>query len=594
MIFLRMMQFFAAAALVSLAAHAAPAGPPQPAQPRTFIIIHTRPLQSAAQAWAKYRASDQGGNWDVVLHQLTPADDVEAQRLAIRQFIRDEHKRAAPARDDDFAVLLLGDCDPDKPAAGIPAWYFPQVDTVMRSGDGRNDQYATDHPYQLINDDDDVPDIALGRVPAQSNQDALAALSKIMAYEAPPTLEMLQSRARARIAYTASEGRFGVMDGVLEELFKMMVDRMVPDAFDLSMIYAKPSSIYCPPPSKLKESVLAQLESGALLFNYIGHGYESGFDSLHWGNKRYPILNVADLSKRAASKPLAPGPTGLAGGPREGDAPDHSEPQSPIINRQSSRLMPIAYLSCCSVGWYDMPGATRSFAEELLFNTSDASAIAIISGSRITHPYANTVMQMNITKSLLNDRSPTVGLLDLHATQAMTRRGVLDRQLDAIASPIARAGKWETSLADLRKMHVKLYNLIGDPATRIAHPASQIANLKFENGIISGDIPDMTTGRVFITLETARTSFSEPDKIQLPIGDNDPDLETKAAHNFGLVNNRVLSEIECEVIDGKFTFTLKDPPAASVAVVRAYAVGTANDGSVLDAAAAVRTVFKTR
>ena len=429
-----------------------------------------------------------------------------------------------------------------------------------------------------MNDDDDVPDVALGRIPAQSNDEALIALNKIKAYESPPTLDLLKTRARARIAYTASEGRFGVMDGVLEELFKTMVDRMVPDAFDLSMIYAKPSSIYCPPPSRLKESVVEQLESGALLFNYIGHGYESGFDSLHWGNKRFSILNVNDLQKRITKVPVEDNVT----------SPGTNANAAATDKAASPRLMPIAYLSCCSVGWFDMPGSSRSFAEELLFNASNASAVAIISGTRITHPYANTVMQMNITKSLLVDRAPTVGLLDLHATQAMTRRGVLDRQLDAIASPIARAGKWETSLADLRKMHVKLYNLIGDPATRIAHPSSEIENLKFENGVISGEIPGMKTGQVFITLETARTSFAEPDKIQPPIGDNDPDLETKAANNFGLVNNRVLSQIECEVVDGRFNFTLKDPPSMSVALVRAYAVGSNEKEDPLDAAGAVR------
>jgi hypothetical protein len=594
MIGTHIMNALAVTALVCAATCSAIAAPAQnhPAAHRTFLLIHTPSLQHAAQEWAKYRASEQGGKWEIVLHQLKPPDDESALRLAIREFIRDEHTQAAPSRDDQFAVLLLGDCDPKAPTAGIPAWYFPQIDSVMRSGDGRNDCFATDHPYQLMDDEDDVPDIALGRIPAPSNDEALAALNKIKSYEAPPTLELLQSRARARIVYTAGEGRFGMMDGVLEELFKTMVDRMVPDAFDLSMIYAKPSSIYCPPPSKLKQSVIAQLESGALLFNYIGHGYETGFDSLHWGNKRYPILNVGDLQKRIAKIPVQDNPTAGAGTTLASTNPNrqlNGSGASVTTERSlSPRLMPIAFLSCCSVGWFDLPGSARSFAEELLFNASDASAVAVISGSRITHPFANTVMQMNITKSLLVDRAPTVGLLDLRATQAMTRRGVLDRQLDAIASPIARAGKWETSLADLRKMHVKLYNLIGDPATRIAHTSSQISNLKYENGIIGGEIPEMKTGRVYITLETARTSFAEPEKIQYPLGDNDPDLETKAANNFGLVNHRVLSQIECEVIDGKFSFTLKDPPASKYALLRAYAVGNSADRFLFDAASATR------
>lgn len=541
----------ARAMALSASASATPAD--QPAG-RTFVIVTTPDLEPAAQEWAVYRQSHSGGGWQSVVHVAEPADNPQISRDKIRQFIRQAYHSAAPAANSEFAVLLLGDTD-SASQSGIPTWYFAQDDSVLRSRDGSNDEYASDHPYQVIKDGADEPHIALGRIPARTLGEARTALKKIIRYEQMPAPSSLESAARARIAYTASEGRFGVFDDLLESLFKTMVDRMVPDAFDLSMIYAKPSSIYCPPPSRLTESVLAQLNAGALLFNYMGHGYPQGFDSLHWREQRFPILNVNHVEKMSSGS--------------DGDV-----------------CLPIAFLSCCSAGWYDLPQGERSLAEALFFHTG--GTIAVIAGSRITHPYPNTLMQMNITKSLLVDRTPTVGMLDLAATQAMLKRSATDRQIDSLAAPIARSGKWESSLADLRKMHVKIYNLIGDPATRIALPARPIQNFAVNQGVISGTIADMHSGRISITAETERTSMASPDRIQAPVGHGDSELETKAANNFTLVNDRVLARVQGEVIDGRFTVPLPEGWPSQAAVLRAYAIGTDDGQNVIDAAGAVR------
>jgi hypothetical protein len=360
---------------------------------------------------------------------------------------------------------------------------------------------------------------------------------------------------RNRVVYAAGEGRFGVMDGVLEELFKAMVDRMVPDAFDLSMTYAKSSSPYCPPPSKLTDTVLERMSEGAVLFNYLGHGFAQGFDSLHWAGKRFPILRTGDL-KRLPSEPAA------------------------------GTQRPIAFLSCCSAGWYDLPGGKQSLAEAMLFHPS--GPVAVIAGSRITHPYANTILQKDITFALLNERVPTVGLLDLHATQSLVKIDNVDRELDAIAAPIAFAGKWKTGLTGLRQMHVKLYNLLGDPAMRIALPAASITDLKISDRAITGRVAGMKSGKITITAETQRTSFVNAAKVLAVVGDDDPELETKAANNYPLVNDRVLSRIECDVKEGEFAAALPSVLPPGVFMIRAYAIGRDEAGNAIDAIGALR------
>ncbi len=213
---------------------------------------------------------------------------------------------------------------------------------------------------------------------------------------------------------------------------------------------------------------------------------------------------------------------------------------------------------------------------------------------------------MNVTKSLLVDRQPTLGLLDLHAEQGLLKHTTpLDHQLDFLASPIARMDKWETSLIDLRKMHVMLYNLLGDPATRIPLPAAKITELKLNDGVITGQIKEMKSGRVTITIQTARTAFTQPEKLQPAIGDNDPDLEVKSANNYPLVNIRTLQTLQGEVVNGRFTIPLplrgegrvrgdahadeetsNLPPTASI--IRARAVGTIENGNPIDAIGAMR------
>ena len=255
------------------------------ATPRgTYVIIHAAHLAAAAAAWDEYRTED---GWNVVRHAVQPSDDLPAQRDELREAIR--QAAATPKNDPPptVAVLLLGDAD----ANGVPTWTLPQPDPALQDID--DDNYATDHPYQLIDDTDDLPDIALGRIPARTNDQALSVLEKIKRYEHNAPFGLW----RRRIAYIAGEGRFGLADIAFELLFKQMVARLVPDEFDVSMTYAKASSIYCPAPSKLTDTVLNQLGDGALLFNYIGHGSAERFDYLNFNGQRLGILNVDDLAQ---------------------------------------------------------------------------------------------------------------------------------------------------------------------------------------------------------------------------------------------------------------------------------------------------------
>ena len=518
------------------------AAPPVNPQ-RTLLIVHSPALAASAKEWAAYRTRT---GWTVELREIaaTANPDADAQRQAIRQAIRSAHSHAAASDLSGFAVLLLGDDD------ALPAWHFDQTDPLVMDDDR---QYISDQPYQFADDADEIPDFALGRVPARSDDDARALLRKI---EANDAIAVAGNPASGRITYIAGEGHFGALDPLLETLFVMMVDRFVPDAFDLSMTYAKASSVYCPPPSHLTATVLERLTEGGVLFNYVGHGHERGLDSLYWNNKRLPILRTRDLQSLDAGS------------------------VSPMSQR------PVAFMSCCSVGHFDLPAGDPSLSEALLFHPT--GPVAIISGSRITHPYANTILQKDITHALLIERAPTAGMLDLLADRSLLKQDSDDRELDAIAGMIARQMKWTSSLKDLRVMHARMYNLLGDPATQIALADASVRNLVQADGVLRGESEGIVSGRVTLRIETLRTVIPKADKLIKVEGDSDPDLDRKAATNYPLANDRLLQELQGEMKDGRFEIALPNPLPAGTAVLRVRIEGVDSNGVARTSVGALR------
>ena len=504
----------------------------------TLMIIHPKALAASAGEWSKYRSS---GGWNVLTHEVTADGLPEDLALQLRAVIRAEIVRHASPEREAFNVLLLGDVD------AIPTWSFRQAEPSLLDADGP--EYASDHPYQLLVDDDESPDIALGRVAVSTDEQARGVLEKVKAYESHPrgaTHDQLDVSGR-RITYVAGEGRFGPADALMESMFIAMVDTLVPPAFEISMTYASAKSVYCPPPSALTDSVLDRLGEGSLLFNYLGHGWERGFDSLHWSEKRIPILRIEDLDR-------------LQGGPGQ---------------------RPIALLTCCSAGWYDLGGGQPSLAEALLLHP--AGPVAVIAASRPSHPYANTVLQKDVTQLLLADRAATVGELDLRATQSMLKIDALDRQLDAMARPLTTMMRLTGSLADCRLMHARMYNLLGDPATVVCRPELSFRDVQWQDGVLRGQVNGMVSGKVLVTIESARTTPVHADRLQQPLGEDDPDLERKAIANAPLVNDRTIGRVLAAIVDGRFQVPLPVATARTAATVRFFAQGEDAEGNDVSA-----------
>jgi hypothetical protein len=164
-------------------------------------------------------------------------------------------------------VLLVGDTDV------IPTFYFPSSLTTFGEGD-----VATDDPYATIEgDDDDFPDLALGRFPASNLDELGVVVGKTLAYEGTG-------------GSYASDGVFvadyadGDPLGLSFEQIAAALAGEFPEGAAIRRIDVRSDS----PNVGTSATLFADLGSGARLLTYLGHGNET-----IWGNDHF--VTVADL-----------------------------------------------------------------------------------------------------------------------------------------------------------------------------------------------------------------------------------------------------------------------------------------------------------
>ncbi|MFH0944969.1 MAG: C25 family cysteine peptidase, partial [Planctomycetota bacterium] len=248
------------------------------------------------------------------------------------------------------------------------------------------------------------------------------------------------------------------------------------------------------------------------------------------------------------------------------------------------RRLPLALLSCCSTGWFDLADGEHCLAEALLFR--ECGPIGVVAGSRVTHPYGSILLQKEFSRLLLVERVKTLGELDLETTRRMLEVDELDQSLDQIAGSLAVSMGWHSSLEELRVMHVRLYNLLGDPALQLALPPEEGIELALDGDRLLGTASGMASGRATIRIETSRESLVGAGQLDQVDGPEDKALAKKAAHNYPLANERCLQQVETSITKGRFETNLRLPDAARV--IKVLATGTGEDGAMVERVGSIR------
>ena len=216
--------------------------------PVDTVVVCPPGFQQTLAPWMALRER-QGHGVALVSNAGTPA--------AIRDRIR-EIAQSGTLR----YVVLIGDVPPaaeDDTAAraiSVPAHY---AEAKVNIRWGSEPRIVTDNWYADL-DDDDVPELAIGRLSADSPEQLAVIVRKIVAYEraiagsvsaASRGAPLDNDRWRRQINLVAGLGGFGALaDAALEAAAKAILTDGIPAAYVTSMTQASWHSPYCPPPAR--------------------------------------------------------------------------------------------------------------------------------------------------------------------------------------------------------------------------------------------------------------------------------------------------------------------------------------------------------
>ena len=481
-----------------------------PGQAADTVVVCPPSFREALTPWVEYREL-QGRRFAFVDNRGT----AEQIRSTVRQLAQLGKLRA---------VMLVGDAEPSSAADAAARDRSVPVHLARARVNvnwGSEPEIATDNWYADL-DDDQIPDVPVGRLTADSAAELSGIVRKILHYEKSRGGEIW----RRRINLVAGLGGFGaVADAALEAAAKAILTEGIPASYASSMTYASWRSPYCPDPASFNQATLDRLNEGCLFWVYLGHGRRREVDLLHAPGGRFRIFDARDVPKLSAV-----------------------------------RGAPIALFLSCYTGAFD--GAEDCLAEEML--RAEAGPAAVICGSRVTMPYAMSVFGTELLKECFQQRRATIGEVVLEAkrnTMLKPRTDGRSRALDSLAGLL---NPQPGDLAEERAEHLLLFNLLGDPLLELRHPREAKLHVASraaagERLQVSGECEFNGEALVELVVRRDRLTFR-------PEGRSDyrPSPETFAEYQrtYGRANDSRLASVRVPVLDRRFVAELDVPAAA--------------------------------
>lgn len=417
---------------------------------------------------------------------------------------------------DPRYLLLVGDVDL------VPAFEAAEATTDRPWGD---------------HDGDGLPEAAVGRIPSSDPAAVARVVARTIAYEAARS----EGRWRKQCALVAGEGRFGALaDAMIETMVQRILTNKVPLAYDVDLTYANPRSPYCWPPERFAARVVDRAREGALVMAYVGHGDQRSVDELRvkGPDGRVERYEVLDAGRASAI---------------ETDGP------------------PIMIAIACWTGRYEAP--EPCIGEELLL--TGKGPVAFLGATRISHPIPNALLAIALVGELFGDGPDRLGpALDRARASLVKDTGdPIRREILQLSLAIMPPSELKYELP----RHVDMYNLLGDPALRLARPSREgalEARVDGQRLVVRGKVAPGPRS-VTVTLEVPR------DQVARPAAPGETPAERCVR-----TNDKVLRAAVARVAaDGTFAVDLPRPTGAGGRhVVKAFATdgGCASLATTLD------------
>jgi hypothetical protein len=280
---------------------------------------------------------------------------------AIRDFVKMIYDKAPEDQKPKY-LLLFGDGSYDyKDRIEIFSNFVP---TFQSSESLRMVQsYVCDDFFGLLDDNegqnaDGTLDIGVGRLPVNSVDEANNVINKIQIYASES--QAVMGDWRNRICFIADDEGKNAYINHAEELDNII--QAEQDVLNVNKIYLDAfqqiKGIYGERYPEVNKAINEQVEEGAFIIDYIGHGSEVGWSDEH-------VLEISD-----------------------------------IINWKNINKLPMFMTATCEFSRYDNPGMKS--AGEIMFLSPNGGAIALITTTRLAfstyNQYVNKRFISNVYK----------------------------------------------------------------------------------------------------------------------------------------------------------------------------------------------------
>ncbi len=388
------------------------------AQTADTLIVCPQAFQPGLAKWLDYREK-QGHRFKIVTSSPT-AEGLKQQIIAVA----DEGGLKT--------VILVGDADtkllsnPATAALHVPTQH---VQAKINVKYGSEPEIATDNWFADL-DNDQLPDLAIGRIPVDSVNQLSQFLDRVIQFETNDDF----GKWRRQINLIAGVGGFGkIADTVLESSTKKFITDRIPKEYSTTMTYASWQSPYCPDPRRFSETTIGRFNEGCLFWVYIGHGHYKFLDQVRTPGFKFHIFDQNDVAKLK--------PKGKS---------------------------PIAIFLACYTGAFDYP--QDCLAESMLL-TADGP-ISVLGATRVSLPYSMSVLANEMLDEYFTNRQTTMGELFKNSKR---------RMIPEEGKPIDKNRLWldllgqtfsptRDALEDELREHLDLFHLFGDPLLRLHHP----------------------------------------------------------------------------------------------------------------------------
>ena len=501
------------------------------ATPPNMLIVTHRDMRSAAERLRAFRAGGHVPLYPGATVKVVTTDEIYdnfsggmPDPMAIRNYIKYLFDNFPDANGNPRLayVLLLGDATEDfqNHASSQPDFvpsnlYFTRV---------AGHPFSTDEWFGHLDAIDQIPgrgvlDVALGRLPAASADEASFLVDKVMAYETDSPRE--DWRQRCILVADDENSSQSSCEGQWTDQSQQLTRLHAPEVFDIQKVYLidYPAVAGVKPDARL--DFLNLWNAGALLINYIGHG-----SSVQMADEQ--VFLGSDVSQ-------------LVNGLR----------------------LPLLMAFSCTIGDF-ANAAGKSLSEKLLLREG-GGAIGTITASQETYAEPN----FTICKSLFEELLPEYP----GGTQLPISIALLHSKLFGQA-----VTRWQMIQED----NSWKYNLLCDPATRPAAPRREIRFHAAPPETLIAGARHTLRGSVYVD-DAVDTGFDGPVSVRVREPDANRSFTKPCVAVRYLLPGGPIYQGTVDAVDGEFEVSFRVPRFAStgtLAYAGAYARDNAEDAAV--------------